>query len=88
MLTPAVIVFFIGTYLTAIVGTPAEFQPVYWIARLRRSSSASTCVGVELSFKVTVIVTLLALACLAVFYVGAIPVFDFGRWALNIGADR
>ena len=34
VLTPAVIVYFIGTYLTAIFDTPAAFQPVYWIARL------------------------------------------------------
>ena len=41
--------------------------------------------GVELSFQVTLIVTLLALACLVVFWVSAIPTADFNRWALNIG---
>lgn len=33
------------------------------------------------------IVTLLALLCLAVFYVSAIPHVDFSRWALNIAPD-
>src|SRR3712207_8381007 len=31
VLTPAVIVFFIGSYLSAIFGTPPAFQPVYWV---------------------------------------------------------
>jgi ethanolamine permease len=31
VLTPAVIVYFIGAYLTAIFGTPAWLQPVWWI---------------------------------------------------------
>ena len=35
--------------------------------------------GVELSFRVTVIVTLAALACLAVFWICALPVADFRR---------
>ncbi|WP_242671251.1 hypothetical protein [Hylemonella gracilis] len=42
-------------------------------------------VGVELSFKVTLVVTLLALACLVGFWFSAIPNMDFTRWALNIG---
>ena len=43
VLTPAVIVYFIGTYLTAIFDTPAAFQPVYWILgyiHFRRSQHA------------------------------------------------
>ena len=39
----------------------------------------------ELSFKVSVVVTLGALAVLAIYWVSAIPHFDFDRWALNIG---
>jgi ethanolamine permease len=31
VLTPAVIVFFIGSYLTAIFDTPTAFQPIWWI---------------------------------------------------------
>ena len=41
----------------------------------------------ELSFTVTVIVTLLAIAILLIFFVSAIPLIDFGKYAMNIGAD-
>jgi ethanolamine permease len=85
ILTPAVIVFFIGSYMTAIFETPPQYQPLWWaisyavflLLNLR---------GVELSFRVSVIVTLGALAVLAVYWVSALPHFDFGRWALNIAA--
>lgn len=84
VLTPAVVVFFIGSYLQSIFGTPTEFQPVYWVICYIIFVGLNIA-GVELSFKVTTIVTLLALACLVAFWISAIPVMDFGRWALNIG---
>jgi ethanolamine permease len=86
VLTPAVIVYFIGTYLTAIFGTPAAFQPLWWIAGYIVFVGLNAR-GVELSFTVTVIVTLLAIAILLVFFVSAIPFIDFGKYAMNIGAD-
>ena len=85
VLTPAVVVFFIGSYLGSIFGTPTGFQPVYWIVCYAIFLYLNIA-GVELSFKVTTIVTLLALACLVAFWISAIPVMDFKRWALNIGA--
>ncbi|MGH2343335.1 amino acid permease [Segnochrobactraceae bacterium EtOH-i3] len=84
VVTPAVVVFFIGSYLGSIFETPAEFQPVYWIFGYIIFVGLNV-VGVELSFKVTLVVTLAALACLVAFWVSAIPVMDFSRWALNIG---
>ena len=88
ILTPSVIVFFIGSYLTDIMGTPPQLQPLWWIG-CYILFVALNYVGVEVSFKISVIVTLLALAVLAVFWVSAIPYADFSRWALNIavGAD-
>ena len=86
VLTPAVIVYFIGTYLTAIFDTPAAFQPVYWILGYILFVSLNMR-GVELSFMITVMMTLLAIGVLVTFVVGAIPFFDFGKYALNIGAD-
>ena len=83
IMTPAVIVFFIGSYLTGIFETPAAFQPLWWIG-CYLLFVALNYVGVELSFKISVTVTLLALAVLAVFWVSAIPFMDFDRWALNI----
>lgn len=84
IMTPAVIVFFIGSYLTGIFGTPSAFQPVWWIG-CYIIFVALNYWGVELSFKFSVTVTLLALAVLAFFWVSAIPHVDFSRWALNIG---
>jgi len=85
VLTPAVVVFFIGSYMGAILETPPEFQPIYWILGYGIFVAANLF-GVELSFRVTVFVTLLALACLVFFYLAAIPNMDFGRWAMNVTA--
>ncbi len=84
VITPAVVVSFIGSYMGSIFGTPPGFQPVYWVFGYIIFVGLNV-VGVELSFKVTLVVTLAALACLVAFWVSAIPVMDFSRWALNIG---
>src|SRR5512143_1105979 len=83
VLTPAVIMFFIGSYLTGIFETPASFQPIWWVIGYIIFVGLNAR-GVELSFTVTVIVTLLAIAILLVFFVSAIPFFDFGKYAMNI----
>ena len=70
--------------MTGIFGTPEAYQPIWWIV-FYGIFLGLNLLGVELSFRVSVIVTLLALAILAVFYVSAVPNFDFARWALNIG---
>jgi ethanolamine permease len=89
IVTPTVVCFFIGSYLngildTAGVGTVAE--PVLWIATFI-VFLALNIFGVALSFRVTLIVTLLSLAILVVFWISAIPHMDFSRWALNIAPD-
>ena len=84
VLTPAVIVFFIGSYLTGIFETEAAFQPIWWVLGYILFVGLNI-VGVELSFKVTLGVTLLALAVLLVFWFSAFPNIDFSAWALNIG---
>lgn len=84
VLTPAVIVFFIGSYMTGIFDTPDAYQPLWWIGAYIVFVGLNVW-GVALSFRVTLIVTLLALACLLVFWVSAISHIDFSRWALNVG---
>jgi ethanolamine permease len=84
ILTPAVIVYFIGSYLGAIFETGPEFQPVWWLGSYIVFLLLNL-LGVELSFRVSVIVTVAALLILAVFWVSAIPSIDFERWALNVG---
>jgi ethanolamine permease len=87
ILTPAVIVFFIGSYLGSIFGTGSEVQPLWW-AGSYVVFLVLNLLGVELSFRVSVLVTLAALLILAVFWVSAIPAIDFDRWALNIGVGE
>lgn len=85
VLTPAVIVFFIGAYMGGIFETPAQYQPLWWIG-FYVVFVVLNIVGVELSFKVTVAITLLALACLVVFWVSALPHINFSVWAMNVPA--
>lgn len=85
VLTPAVVVSFLATYLAAVFETPPQFLPLYWIGGYA-VFVALNIYGVELSFRVTVIITLAALACLAVFWISALPVAEFKRYALNIAA--
>ncbi len=85
ILTPAVIVFFIGSYLSGVFETGPEYMPLYWAGSYALFLLLNL-LGVELSFRVSVIVTVLALLILAVFWVSSIPAIDFDRWALNIGA--
>jgi ethanolamine permease len=85
ILTPAVIVFFIGSYMTAIFDTPPAYQPLWWAGSYAVFLLLNLR-GVELSFRVSVLVTLGALAVLAIYWVSALPHFDLDRWALNIVA--
>ncbi|HQW65041.1 MAG TPA: amino acid ABC transporter permease, partial [Pseudomonadota bacterium] len=71
VLTPAVIVFFISTYMQGIFETPATMLPLWWVGFYLVFVWLNV-IGVELSFKVTLVVTLLALACLVVFNIAAL----------------
>ncbi len=82
ILTPAVIVVGVGGYLGSIFGTPAAWAPLWWLA-CYAVFVAFNVIGVEASFRVSVAITICALAVLVVFYVGAIPLFDLKRWALE-----
>ena len=84
VLTPAVIVFFISTYMQGIFETPQETLPLWWVGFYVVFVWLNV-IGVELSFRVTLVVTLLALACLVVFDLSALGNMDFKRWAMNVG---
>ncbi|RUT31338.1 amino acid permease [Arsenicitalea aurantiaca] len=86
ILAPAVIVYFIGAYMSAIFGTPEAAQPVWWVLGYLLFVGLNIW-GVALSFRITLVVTLLALGCLVVFWVSALGHFDFARFALDIGPD-
>jgi ethanolamine permease len=85
ILTPAVIVVGVGGYLGAIFGTPPAWAPLWWLVCYAVFVVFNVW-GVELSFQVSVVITLCALAILAVFFAGAIPRFDLHRWGLEGGA--
>jgi ethanolamine permease len=78
--TPATIVVGIGGYLGAIFRTPSAYEPIWWLAAYVAFVLLNVW-GVEMSFRVSVITTISALTVLAIFYVGAVPHLDFGRWA-------
>ena len=86
VLTPAVVVTFISSYFSAIVGLDAAWLPIIWVV-FYAIFLALNIYGVALSFKVTLVVTLASLAVLIAFWISAIPNMDFSRWALNIAAD-
>jgi ethanolamine permease len=80
ILTPAVIVVGIGGYLGAVFGTPHAWEPLWWLAAYGVFVALNIW-GVEMTFRVSVAVTLAAIAVLAVFWAGALPHFDLPRWA-------
>ena len=88
VVTPAVVIFFTGSYLTGIFGTPASLQPMWWVIGYA-VFLALNIFGVALSFRVTLVVTILALAVLVIFWSAALlsPELSFSKWALNIGSD-
>jgi ethanolamine permease len=81
ILTPAVIVVGIGGYLNTLL--PGISQPFWW-AVVYVVFTGLNIWGVEISFRFTVLITLLALGILLAFYGSALPHVDFQRWALAL----
>ncbi|AKR58474.1 amino acid ABC transporter permease [Youhaiella tibetensis] len=84
VLTPAVIVTFISAYFGSITGIEPAYYPVLWVV-FYLIFLGLNIFGVALSYRVTLTVTLIALAGLVVFWISAFGHMDFNRWALNIG---
>src|SRR5262245_27915671 len=80
ILTPAVIVVGIGGYLGAIFGTSSAWAPLWWLLCYAVFVALNVW-GVEMTFTVSLVVTLIALAVLAAFWIGAAPHLDMARWA-------
>jgi len=78
ILTPAVIVVGIGGYLSAITGAPPSSEPLWWLGAYAVFVGLNV-LGVEVSFRFTVVITVVALTILGVFYVAAIPHFDLAN---------
>jgi ethanolamine permease len=85
VLTPAVIVVGIGGYLGAICNDLFGIEiaaPIWWLISYILFVGLNM-IGVELTFRFTVFITLLALGILIVFWIGAFPLFSWD-YALNI----
>jgi ethanolamine permease len=85
VVTPAVIVAGIGFYMQSIFRDLFDRSPPLWAWWLIFYGIfvALNVIGVEVSFRFTVLITLISLAVLAIFSVGAISHFDFDKWALG-----
>jgi ethanolamine permease len=83
ILTPATIVVGIGGYLGAIFHTPKSWEPGWWVV-CYAVFVALNIFGVALSFRFSVFIALAALIVLIVFWIGAIPHVDFGRYAFDV----
>ncbi len=85
ILTPAVIVVGIGGYMGAVFDSMFGVEipaPIWWLVFYVMFVGLNI-VGVEATFKFSVFITILALAILLVFWIGAIPHFSWDM-ALNI----
>ena len=88
VLTPAVIVVGIGGYVGTILETSFGWSvpaPVLW-ALFYAVFVGINIIGVELTFRLTVVITFIALLVLIVFWIGAIPLFSWDH-ALSVVPD-
>jgi ethanolamine permease len=85
ILTPAVIVVGIGGYLGAIFGTPESWAPLWWGVAYGIFVGLNIA-SIEVTFRFTVVATLVSLAILVVFWIGALPHFSLAS-ALDIAPE-
>jgi ethanolamine permease len=87
VITPAVIVVGIGSYMSSISDDLFGFDmpdPLWWIVFYAIFVGLNV-VGVEASFRFTVFICVVSLVVLLVFFIGAIPHLDFTRLAIDEG---
>ena len=85
VLTPAVIVVGIGGYLGSVFETPPVAAPLWWLGAYALFVGLNVR-GVELTFRVAIGTTAVALAVLLVFYIAALPQFSW-EMALAVVPD-
>jgi ethanolamine permease len=85
VITTAVVCYFAAAYLQNIFETPDSVQPLWWLG-LYVVFVGLNILGVEESFRFIVFITIIALLILAIFFVSAVPLFE---WELlwNIEPD-
>lgn len=75
VLTPAVVVYFIGSYLNSLPLLAGVPVPVWWVLFYIVFVGINV-IGVELTLKLGLFITVMAASVLGIFYVGAIGKFD------------
>ena len=75
VLTPAVVVFFIGGYLNTLEPLKDVPVPIWWVV-FYAVFVLINIIGVEVTLKLGLFVTIMAASVLCIFYVGAIGKFD------------
>jgi ethanolamine permease len=86
VVTPAVVVTFIGSYMESIVEDLFGLsiaQPIWWLV-FYAVFLALNLAGIEIAMRFTVVICVIALVILAVFSIGALTQLDFTANALNI----
>lgn len=89
VVTPAVIVTFIGSYMQTIFDDlfgVSIAQPIWWVI-FYVIFLALNLVGIELAMRFTVVICVIALLILLVFSIGALTELDFKDQATNIKPD-
>lgn len=85
VVTPAVIVVGIGGYMGSIINELLGWsisQPLWWLL-FYAVFVGLNIIGIETAFKFALFITLASLGILAVFFVGAVPHFDFEGQAIG-----
>lgn len=75
VLTPAVVVFFIGAYLNSLPPLAGVPVPVWWVL-FYIVFVGINIIGVEITLKLGLFITIMAASVLGIFYVGALGHFD------------
>ncbi|XP_063720286.1 uncharacterized transporter R00093-like [Symsagittifera roscoffensis] len=75
-------IYAIGSYMVQITDTDPSWQPLWWLAFVLFFTLVNV-VGLKFSFHVELAITLISVTVLVVFYLGAIPKFNFDKWVLG-----
>lgn len=82
IITCAVVVTGIGSYLNQLLGLGEDYAPLWWIL-FYVLFVVLNVLGVELSFRIQLVTTLLSVVLLLVFYIAAIPKVSYDQWVVQ-----
>jgi len=83
IVTCAVVVVGIGSYLNQILTLDEWVSPLWWIL-FYVLFTVLNIAGIELSFRVQLVCTLLSVLILVVFYIGAATQVDYQKWVVDL----